>query len=120
MDEVVVAGVVVAQDAAAESITDPSYFDDYESICIDFEEFPGGGGPPEIGYLFSTEYSELGIVFLAESEPGAYHNTGGLAFWFLRAERYERVDGMPYRSVRGRAARVERSNEEPVVDRHLH
>ena len=30
------------------------------------------------------------------------HNTGGLAFWFLRAERYELVAGMPYRSVRER------------------
>lgn len=35
--------------------------------------------------------------------PGAYHNTGGLAFWFLRAERYERNDGMPFRSVKDRA-----------------
>ena len=34
--------------------------------------------------------------------PGAYHNTGGLAFWFLRAERYERPDGMPFRTVRAR------------------
>ena len=30
------------------------------------------------------------------------HNTGGLAFWFIRAERYELVDGMPYQSVRER------------------
>lgn len=30
------------------------------------------------------------------------HNTGGLAFWFLRAERYERTDGMPFRSVQER------------------
>ena len=30
------------------------------------------------------------------------HNTGGLAFWFVRAERYERSDGMPYKSVRER------------------
>ena len=30
------------------------------------------------------------------------HNTGGLAFWFLRAERYLRAEGMPYRSVRVR------------------
>ena len=30
------------------------------------------------------------------------HNAGGLAFWFVRAERYERVEGMPYRSVRER------------------
>ena len=36
------------------------------------------------------------------ARPGAYHNTGGLAFWFLRAERYELADGMPYRSVRAR------------------
>jgi hypothetical protein len=33
---------------------------------------------------------------------GENHNTGGLAFWFLRAERYERIDGMPFRSVRER------------------
>lgn len=31
-----------------------------------------------------------------------HHNTGGLAFWFLRAERYERKEGMPFRSVRER------------------
>lgn len=31
-----------------------------------------------------------------------YHNTGGLALWFLRAERYRRVAGMPFRSVRER------------------
>jgi hypothetical protein len=30
------------------------------------------------------------------------HNTGGLAFWFIRAERYERSEGMPFRSVRER------------------
>jgi hypothetical protein len=36
----------------------------------------------------------------AGQEP--HHNTGGLAFWFLRAERYEREGGMPYRSVRER------------------
>lgn len=37
------------------------------------------------------------------AKPGGYHNTGGLAFWFLRAERYELADGMPYRSVRSRS-----------------
>jgi len=30
------------------------------------------------------------------------HNTGGLALWFIRAERYELVEGMPFRSVRER------------------
>jgi hypothetical protein len=34
--------------------------------------------------------------------PGAYHNTGGLAFWFLRAERYEHHDGKPFPSVKER------------------
>jgi hypothetical protein len=32
----------------------------------------------------------------------ANHNTGGLAFWFIRGERYERENGMPFRSVRAR------------------
>ena len=32
------------------------------------------------------------------------HNTGGLAFWFVRAERYEREEGMPFRSVKVRCA----------------
>jgi hypothetical protein len=40
------------------------------------------------------------------ARPGAYHNTGGLAFWFLRAERYEQPDGMPYRSVRARRSEL--------------
>ena len=39
--------------------------------------------------------------------PGAYHNTGGLAFWFLRAERYRLADGMPFRSVRARRAEMQ-------------
>jgi hypothetical protein len=38
---------------------------------------------------------------------GAYHNTGGLAVWFTRAERYELVAGSPYRSVEERAAEIE-------------
>ena len=35
------------------------------------------------------------------------HNTGGLAFWFLRAERYELGEGMPYRSVRERCQELD-------------
>ena len=35
------------------------------------------------------------------------HNTGGLAFWFVRAERYEKPEGMPYRSVRERCQELE-------------
>lgn len=34
---------------------------------------------------------------------GAATNNGGLSIWFTRAERYERKDGMPFRSVEERA-----------------
>lgn len=30
------------------------------------------------------------------------HNSGGLAFWFVRAERYEMEEGMPFQTVRDR------------------
>ena len=43
---------------------------------------------------------------------GTYHNTGGLAFWFLRAERYKGIDGMPFRSVKERAEESARRDEE--------
>ena len=39
------------------------------------------------------------------------HNTGGLAFWFLRAERYEFSEGMPYRSVRARCQDLESAQQ---------
>jgi len=35
-------------------------------------------------------------------DSSAAHNSGGLAFWFVRAERYELPQGMPYLSVRRR------------------
>ena len=34
------------------------------------------------------------------------HNTGGLAFWFIRAERYKRAEGMPFISVRERCQKL--------------
>ena len=34
------------------------------------------------------------------------HNTGGLAFWFIRAERYKRAEGMPFVSVRKRCQKL--------------
>jgi hypothetical protein len=36
------------------------------------------------------------------------HNSGGLALWFIRAERYELKTGMPFVSVRDRSQRVKR------------
>jgi hypothetical protein len=57
------------------------------------------------GWRTTGKKGSLGVRAARElrtAKPGAYHNTGGLAFWFLRAERYERPEGMPYRSVRTR------------------
>ncbi len=36
-----------------------------------------------------------------------HHNAGGLSFWFIRAERYERAEGMPFQSVRQRGLALE-------------
>jgi hypothetical protein len=58
------------------------------------------------GWKKTGKKGSLGVrapVAKGARTPGVYHNTGGLAFWFLRAERYERTDGMPFRSVRERA-----------------
>jgi len=74
------------------------------------------------GWTKTGKKGSLGVrakVTKGTKTPGAYHNTGGLAFWFLRAERYELVDGMPFRSVRQRAAEVEHRAEE-VSNEHLH
>jgi len=47
--------------------------------------------------------------------PGAYHNTGGLAYWFLRAERYEPVKGRAFQTVKERCADLE-TNESSVTN----
>lgn len=57
------------------------------------------------GWKKTGKKGSLGVrakVSRGTTAPGAYHNTGGLAFWFLRAERYERPEGMPFLSVRAR------------------
>jgi hypothetical protein len=59
-----------------------------------------------LGWKKRGKKGSLGVranVARGTKTPGAYHNAGGLAFWFLRAERYERIDGMPFRSVKERA-----------------
>ena len=50
-----------------------------------------------------------GSLGVRETKNGSTssHNTGGLAFWFIRAERYERAEGMPFRSVRERCRELE-------------
>lgn len=45
---------------------------------------------------------------------GAYHNTGGLAYWFLRAERYRLAEGMPFPTVHGRNKRLRAPKDGPA------
>lgn len=53
------------------------------------------------GWKKTGKKGSLGVR-AAEPKGTSSHNTGGLAFWFIRAERYEKSDGMPFRSVRQR------------------
>lgn len=42
------------------------------------------------------------------------HNTEGLAFWFLRAERYRCKAGMPFRSVHERSSEALKASQTPA------
>ena len=53
------------------------------------------------GWQKTGRKGSLGVRASQAAQTPA-HNTGGLAFWFIRAERYELRDGMPFRSVRQR------------------
>ena len=67
------------------------------------------------GWAKTGKKGSLGVrapVARGTRTPGAYHNTGGLAFWFLRAERYELAEGMPFRSVRERSALADRRSKQ--------
>lgn len=72
------------------------------------------------GWKKTGRKGSLGVrapVAKGSMTPGAYHNTGGLAFWFLRAERYERVAGMPFRAVKERAERSKKAAKNTVPGR---
>jgi len=43
------------------------------------------------------------------------HNRGGLALWFVRAERYRLPDGMPFRSVTQRREELEAAAQNGTV-----
>ncbi|MEO8498310.1 MAG: hypothetical protein ABI614_24880, partial [Planctomycetota bacterium] len=49
------------------------------------------------GWQKTGRKGSLGVRAAGTARTPA-HNTGGLAFWFVRAERYERSEGMPFRS----------------------
>lgn len=53
------------------------------------------------GWRKTGRKGSLGVR-AAEMVQTPAHNSGGLAFWFIRAERYERSEGMLFRSVRER------------------
>jgi hypothetical protein len=53
------------------------------------------------GWRKTGRKGSLGVrAATAAHQPN--HNTGGLAFWFIRAERYELPQGMPFESVKVR------------------
>lgn len=61
------------------------------------------------GWRKTGRKGSLGVRAARTAVPSPRHNTGGLAFWFVRGERYELADGMPYRSVRDRCEELEAS-----------
>jgi hypothetical protein len=68
------------------------------------------------GWRKTGRKGSLGVRAAKTDIPSAYHNTGGLAFWFIRGERYQREEGMPFQSVRERCRELEsiRSQQSPV------
>jgi hypothetical protein len=59
------------------------------------------------GWRKTGRKGSLGVR-ASDSNQSPAHNTGGLAFWFVRAERYEPTDGIPYRSVQDRCRELEK------------
>ena len=58
------------------------------------------------GWRKTGRKGSLGVRASGTTQTPA-HNIGGLSFWFIRAERYERNEGMPFRSVRERCQELE-------------
>ena len=60
------------------------------------------------GWKKTGKKGSLGVrAETSKSAPA--HNTGGLALWFLRAERYELAEGMPYSPVSIRSKELKAS-----------
>lgn len=71
------------------------------------------------GWRKTGRKGSLGVRAAATDTPSPRHNTGGLAFWFIRGERYEREEGMPFRSVQERCNELdaEEHQESPKRNR---
>jgi hypothetical protein len=69
-----------------------------------------------LGWKTTGKKGSLGVrakVSPRTPTPGAYHNTGGLAFWFLRAERYVPRNGKRYPSVKERNHKLKGGTRKP-------
>ncbi len=64
------------------------------------------------GWKKTGKKGSLGVRADASKSSPA-HNKGGLAFWFIRAERYQLSNGMPYRSVAQRCRELQAVVTEP-------
>jgi hypothetical protein len=72
------------------------------------------------GWKKTGKKGSLGVRSKAAADAATTrppHNTGGLAFWFLRAERYAHPDRPAYPSVRSRARRVQSAAARPAAAR---
>ncbi len=70
------------------------------------------------GWRKTGRKGSLGVR-VAKNQLSTNHNTGGLAFWFIRAERYERAEGMPFRSVRERCQLLESASATTIAKQPL-
>jgi hypothetical protein len=66
------------------------------------------------GWQRTGKKGSLGVR-AANASQTPHHNTGGLAFWFIRAERYQQKEGMPFRSVRDRCEELETNVRKSTV-----
>ena len=67
------------------------------------------------GWQKTGRKGSLGVRASSDSQtPG--HNTGGLSLWFLRAERYQPITGLPYPTVKSQCHELEsaQAQEAPV------
>lgn len=66
------------------------------------------------GWKKTGKKGSLGVRAGSSSKQPS-HNTGGLAFWFIRAERYTLKEGMPFRSVSERSQEVRTAGQHQIT-----
>lgn len=67
------------------------------------------------GWKKTGRKGSLGVRAAKTSTPSPSHNTGGLAFWFLRSERYELEEGMPFQSAQVRCAELDSAQSQAAT-----